>query len=98
MSLMTTAIVFAPTAFLYPDVAKGIQHCIRRRYHMIGVVKDDWKTAMDYLADGTADVLVVADPTHLDPRRAPRIELAVDDVPPGPSEQRTRLIDRSAEE
>lgn len=94
---MTTAIVFVPTSHLLPDAEKGINHCLAHGYEMIGVVKDDWGKAMEYLHDGTADVLVVADDEHLDPDREPRIEVvnqrALPATPPrnaGPVPRRQR--------
>ncbi|SNY29178.1 hypothetical protein [Paractinoplanes atraurantiacus] len=68
------AIVFVLSGHLLPDADRCIRYCLSRGYNMIGVVRDDWRAAMEMLADGRAEVLVVADPQHLDPNRTPRVE------------------------
>lgn len=72
---VTEAIVFVLSGRLLPDADRCIRHCITQGYEMVGVVRDDWSLAMEYLADGRASVLVVASDRDLDPDRAPRIEV-----------------------
>lgn len=94
---MTTAIVFVLSEYLLPDASIGINHCIAHGYDA-KLVKDDWKTAMEYLTEGVADVLVVADEGHLDPDRTPRIEV-VSRQPSndGPGGKRIEIIRRGEE-
>lgn len=94
---MTTAIVFVLSEYLLPDAGIGINHCIAHGYEA-QLVKDDWKTAMEYLTDGKADVLVIPDEGHLDPDRTPRIEV-VSRQPSnrGPGGVRTEIIRRDEE-
>lgn len=96
---MTTAIVFVLTEYLVIDGATGTTHCTIHGYDMRGLVLDDWKKACQYLADGLADVLVIADESHLDPDRVPRIEVVSHHRAPGPRsprQERTQLIRRGA--
>jgi len=79
---MTSAIVFVATQYLLTDAHRCINHCIAHGYHMVGLVKDDWGKAMEYLHEGKASVLVIADPEHLDPDREPRIEIVADEEKP----------------
>lgn len=69
------AVVFVSTQHLLPDAHRCINYCRTQGYSMIGVVKDDWTTALEYITSGKAAVLVVADEQHLDPARTPRIEV-----------------------
>jgi hypothetical protein len=93
----TDAVVFVLTRFLLPDADRCIQYCITSGYHMVGLVRDDWGAAMEMLHDGRAEVLVVADPQHLDPHRSPRIEM-VSHPPQGGAvrSERSRMVKRTA--
>lgn len=72
------AIVFCLSARLFPDAGRCIDYCIAMGYHMGGVIRDDWHAAIEHIYTGKAQVLVVADVDHLDPDRAPRIEVVAD--------------------
>lgn len=85
----TTAIIFVLSQYLLPDADRCIRHCLANGYSVVGVVKDNWRQAMEYLNDGTASVLVVADPRHLDPQREPRIEVVAEGTGKG---RRTRIV------
>lgn len=103
------AIVFVMSSHLLPDADRCIRYCLARGYRMIGVVRDDWAAATRMLLDGRAQVLVVADPQHLDPDRLPRVEYVCHEEPaasnhvagavrpkPGSRTERTRVISRTA--
>lgn len=75
---LTEAVVFVLSSHLLPDAGRCIDYCRVRGYRMIGVIKDDWRAAIEYIYDGRASVLVVADVDHLDPNRMPRIEVVAD--------------------
>lgn len=96
-AVRTDAVVFVLSRYLFPDVERCVSHCLVHGYNAVGVVKDNWKQAMDYLNEGKATVLVVADPEHLDPKRSPRIEVA-DPLARRPRHDRTRIIRRDEEE
>lgn len=95
---MTEAVVFVLTAHLLPDADRCIRHCLSRGYHVVGIVKDNWAEAMRMLHDGRAEVLVVADEQHLDPERAPRIEVVGrrPGAKPGPRSERSQMVKRNA--
>jgi hypothetical protein len=67
--------VFVLSSRLLPDAGICIEFCIQQGYNMIGLIKDDWKKACDYLYAGKCDVIVVADSRTLDPDRTPRVEV-----------------------
>lgn len=90
---MPHAIIFVLSQYLLPDADRCIRHCLAHGYFVVGVVKDNWGQAMEYLHDGTATVLVVADPRHLDPNREPRIEVVAEGTAGQP---RTRMLRRNA--
>lgn len=103
----TNAIVFVLSSRLLPDAGVCIEYCRSLRYHMKGVVQNDWNKACQYLSEGKADVVVVADARTLDPDRTPRVEVVAHqhtrptrpDVPTGrrPSRgERTRMVRRTA--
>jgi hypothetical protein len=92
---MVNAVVFVLTRHLLPDAELCISYCIAHGYNMIGVVKDDWTAATQYLYSGKAHVLVAADARHVDPDRQPRVEFVADHGPSG--RPRTRIIQRSVE-
>jgi hypothetical protein len=102
---MTEAVVFVLSRHLLPHAAICYQYCLSLGYHAIGIVRDDWDDAWDYIRDGTADVIVVADETDLEPDRSPRIEIVAHTLQgagpavtrPGTAE-RTRLIRRRTSE
>lgn len=71
----THAIVYVLTSRLLPDADICINYCLAHGYHVVGVVRDDWRTACGYLYRGEADVAVVADARSLNPQRAPRVEV-----------------------
>lgn len=96
---MTTAIVFVLSKYLLPDAGLGVNYCLAHDYE-VKLVKDDWEAAMGYLHDGTADVLVIPDESHLDPDRTPRIEVVAHHQAAradGTPHERTRLIRRNGE-
>jgi hypothetical protein len=76
------AIIFVTAGHLLIDAERCIRYCAARGYKMVGVIRDDWPAAMDMLHDGRAEVLVIADPEHLDPERAPRVEYVAYNEPP----------------
>lgn len=75
---MTIAVIFVPAVATYAThAAHCFMHCAAQGYHVLGVpIPGDWASAAKALMTGTATVLVVARPDHLDPRREPRIEIA----------------------
>lgn len=95
---MTSAIVFALTQHLITDADRCINYCLAHGYDMVGVVKDDWARAIEYLTTGVASVLVVASTDHIPPDATPRIEVVADAPPahPGPAHERTRMVRRNA--
>lgn len=101
------AIVFVLSSRLLPDAAICIEYCRALGYHMVGVIRDDWAKACDYLYHGKADVVVVADDRTLDPDRTPRVEVvahqhtqpARPDVPTAHRpRERTWMVKRNGEE
>lgn len=91
MSIMTTAIVIVSSEHLLPDVGRGVNYGLARGYHVVSVIKDNWKQAVQMLNDGAADVLIVADPHHLTIDQEPRVEIAT--IPPEPSgSRRPRVV------
>lgn len=95
MTHATTALVFVLSRHLLNDAARCIEYCRCQGYSMIGVVKDDWAEAMRMLhQERVADVVVVADRQHLDPRRAPRVEVVADHGTGG--RPKTQIIRRNA--
>lgn len=108
MTTTTHAIVFVLSGRLLPDADRCIQYCIARGYEMSGVIRDNWEIAMQYLADGRAEVLVVADErSFVD--RTPRVEVAAhapaisadpngNPKAAGRRNERTHLVRRTAEE
>lgn len=75
MTHQTPAMILVLSHRLYPDVQTCIEYCLAMGYHMCGVIKDDWKIAVEYLYKGEADVIVVADGRTLHPDRTPRVEV-----------------------
>lgn len=55
-------------------------------YDLVGVVRH-WPDAWDMFRDGRADVVVVAEMSHLPADRLPRVEDVTWPVPPQPSQQ-----------
>lgn len=93
MITLTDAIVFVMSQHVLTDVERCIAYSLARGYNVIGVVRDNWQQAIDYLHDGTATVMVVAARNKLDPCREPRIEAAAEGGGPGPEGQaRPRII------
>jgi hypothetical protein len=70
------AVIFVLSERLIQDGHVCLQHCLTHGYRMIGVVRDNWREAMEYINDGRAAVLVVAGGPHHLPPRAPRVEYA----------------------
>ena len=104
--MATTAIVFVLSEHLYPHASICYQYCLSLGYHAVGIVRDDWSKAWDYIRDGKAEVIVVASPKDLNPERSPRVEIVshqrrhhdvVKPSRPGKGE-RTRIIRRNAGE
>jgi len=98
---MTNAVVFVLTRHLLPDAQQCISYCMLHGYHVIGVIKDDWKAAMALAVEGKAPVIVAACPEHVDPGREPRVEYVSHDRPRaagGPREERTHIIRRTEAE
>ena len=90
---MIHAVVFVPTSHLLPDTQHCIAYCLTQGYAVVGVIRDDWHQAMQYLFTGAAAVLVIADLRHLDPSRQPRIEVVAEQpTGDGRRHRRTRLI------
>lgn len=75
---MTIAVIFVPAIAAYATFAAAcFNHCAAQGYDVLGVpVPGDWPAAANALKTGTATVLVVARPDHLDPTREPRVEIA----------------------
>ena len=88
----THAVVFVLSTRLLPDADRCIQYCIKSGYDMIGLIRDNWREAMEYLADGRAEVLVIADERPLPTDRAPRIEVVCHQRAAGVRETRTRML------
>lgn len=80
MSHQTTALVFVLSCRLFPDAQACIEFCLAHGYRMVGVIRDDWLKACEYLYEGKADVLVVADERSLDPNRSPRVEVVAHEM------------------
>lgn len=102
---MINAVVFVVAQHLLPDTDRCIRYCLERGYHMIGVVKDDWPSAIAMLIAGKASVIVADSPDHVPPDREPRVEYVChagrtrpSNAGPGisPRETRTRVIRRNA--
>jgi hypothetical protein len=103
---MTNAVVFVLGNRLILDGNICLQYCLAHGYNMIGVVKDDWRQALDYLHDGTAAVLVVADERSF-ADQSPRIEVVAhagtrtpngNPKAAGRRNERTHLVRRTAAE
>lgn len=93
MSTLTTAIVIVSSDHLLPDVGRGINYGLSRGYHVVSVVKDNWKQAVQMLNDGAANVLIIADPHHLGVDQDVRVEVATN-PPNDPDEpRRPRIIE-----
>lgn len=81
---MTTAVIFVPAALAHVAhvahvaayAAQCLDYCAVRGYEVAGVITTDWPAVVKVLTGGTASVVVVARPDHLDPLREPRIEVA----------------------
>lgn len=88
MTRPVEAIILVLGQYLYPDVDRCVRYCLAHRYDVVGVVKDNLRQAVEYLHAGKAQVLVVADARHIDPR----IEVVAD--PPSPDGRpRPRIIE-----
>jgi hypothetical protein len=88
MTRPVEAIILVLGQYLLPDVDRCVSYCLANRYKVIAIVKDNLRQAVDYLEDGAARILVVADARHIDPR----IEVVAD--PPSPDGRpRPRIID-----
>ena len=90
---LTRAAVFVLSSRLNPDVSICVRYCLEHRYHMVTIIQNNWRGAIDYVRSGRAEVLVIADEHSLRP--APRVEI-VSHRPskPGQSGERTRIIRR----
>jgi hypothetical protein len=71
----TNVVIFTQPARLMINLAICSRHCQELDYEAIAVVRGDWGEAMDYLAGGEAEVIVVAEDDDLPPDRTPRIEV-----------------------
>lgn len=101
MTQATQAIVFVLSKNLMPNAHICYQYCLTFGYHAIGLVRDDWTAAWEYITRGEADLIVVADETDMEPDRTPRVEIVAHQprgagpaaTRPGASE-RTRIVRR----
>lgn len=99
---MTEAVVFVLSKHLLPHAHICYQYCLTLGYQAIGIVRDDWGEAWDYITKGEADVVVVADETDMEPTRLPRVEIVSHASPMGAGpagtrpgiDERTHLIRR----
>lgn len=69
------AVIFTHPARLMINLAICSRHCQELDYEAVAIIRGDWGEAMDYLAAGTAEVIVVAEDDDLPPDRTPRIEV-----------------------
>lgn len=108
----TQALVLVLSKRLFPDTKICIDYCLAHGYAVVGVIRDDWDRAIEYLYQRKAHVLVVADDRTLQPDRTPRVEVVAHqhtkptrpDVPTGARggkhrrgrNERTSLLKRNA--
>lgn len=90
---MTSAVIFIRSAEFDPHAARCMAYCEERHYDVVGIVQDDWKAVQDTLEHG-AEIVVVSEESHLDPRRRPRIEVVAHQAS-SRGTQRTRVIRRA---
>lgn len=72
---MTRAVIFVISKHFDPHATRCAVFCEERGYEIVGVVQDRWSAVLRMVAEGKADVIVVSEASHLDPRRSPRIEV-----------------------
>jgi len=105
--MSTNAVIFTPQrpTNLMVKLAICTRHCLELDYEAVAIVRD-WGEAMDYLAAGDAEVIVVAEDDDLPADRTPRVEVvshmrpnALEDAyRPGPNRnERTHVIRRAEE-
>ena len=67
------AFIYIPAGAYESHAARCYDYLEHKGYEFIGLVRDDWRAAVDMLYTGRADVGIVA-ADYLDPRRKPRFE------------------------
>jgi hypothetical protein len=104
--VQTAAIVFVMSRYLLRDAARCIDYCRVQGYNMVGLIKDDWAAAIALTRKGEAEIIVVADPQHIDPDCKPRMEFVSHPPMPGAGPagirpgvaRRTQIVKRQTEE
>lgn len=89
------AIVYVLSEEFDPHATRCIAYIEERGYRLGGIVKDNWRAVLDAIAAGQADIVVVSEESHLDPKRQPRIEVVAHQVAVPRTAQRTRVIKRA---
>jgi len=104
--LQTAAVVFVLTRYLLRDTDRCLEYCRQQGYRFVGLIADDWAAAIELTRSGEAQVIVVADPEHVDPDRTPRVEFVAHQMPQGAgpagprpgAAPRTHIVRRQTEE
>lgn len=77
------AVIYIPSADLKVAAVACLEYVAACGYQMAGIVVGRWNDAHALALNGTVDVVVVAERSHLPPDRVPRIEVVAEQDPPG---------------
>lgn len=72
---MTEAVVFVLSKHLLPHASICYQYCLSLGWHAIGLVRDDWGKAWEYVREGKADLIVIADDSDTELDHTPRVKV-----------------------
>lgn len=72
------AVIYIPSADLKLAAVACLEYVAACGYQMAGIVVGRWNDAQSLALDGTVDVVVVAERSHLPPDRVPRIEVVAE--------------------